>query len=171
MVRVLHLNVGIPAQLRERARAVASELGIDTKALICLALRKEVEAFEDKLEQERQKKAAERELQQRERERRRSGVILDLSTTPAPRDPDDALYEHHAQRIFEAQGDVREEHVRRLEAVAAIKKRSPVTCPPDDVIRERLDRLAATLRPREQPQNSAETVISLGDDQQRGEPA
>jgi hypothetical protein len=69
-----------------------------------------------------------------------------VAAPAAPADPLADVYEHHAQRVFEALADPIEKRVRIEEALAAIQEEYPIIAPLDDVIRTKLQDVVQRLR-------------------------
>lgn len=154
-------TVHIPLDLHDRAKRVAKRMYSSVGQLIRDGLLEKVDFFEAKFHAEEERARA-----QKEAKKNRSLRSLS-SKLPAPADPAaesetlgdgngnladvdgglNAIYELHAKRILEViNGDAREKRLRVIEAVAAVKKYSPLTHPQDMEIVANFEKAVAQMQ-------------------------
>lgn len=147
------LTVSFAASLRERARVIAKRKRTSTAQLIRDGLEEKVSYFEAQIRAEERQCAAEKADRRAARGLRKLRGLNGQKPTPAngavlpsvEEDPLSALYEHHAQRVLDATEGTTEHRLRLAEALAAIKRRAPLTCPSDAEILRILQKAAERL--------------------------
>ena len=153
---VINTSVDLPIELHRRTKALSKRLRLSINQIVRDSLTERIEFLENKLRAEEERKRADKETK---RTGRRLRSLADSTTSPlAPRpivrradevqvpSEEEELYAQHARRIFEViNSNPMEARVRTMEAVSAIKRYSPLTCPRDPKIIERLDMLVDEL--------------------------
>lgn len=159
MANIATMTIQLPADLRERAGAVAKRLRSPVVILIRESLREKVEHYENKFREEKARAQADRAA----RRLQPLPAIGSRGDGLAPKRPgeEEAVVEHapsaraleqvldtQAKHIFAAINSPTERRLRAIEALAEIRKRAPLTCPESD--REILELLEdRVLRMRE----------------------
>jgi len=145
------VNVRLPTDLRERARAAGQELKTTTTQIIRDALRAHLDYLEAKIRSEKERAAAEKAERRAARGFRpltplREDKPEDKGESQAPEVAPE--YVEHATRIAEAveAGSRTEVRLRTAEAVAVIKKRYPLTHPPESEIIATLEQLVLSAQ-------------------------
>jgi len=155
MANVVVINIALPADLRNRVRSIAKKKRTTTAQIVRDALAEKVEYLEAK-------ERAEDDRRRKERTERAQGPRGIGRSALAPLPPrveareaaptadihpdEQALYETHAARVFEAFDQPLEKRMRVREAIAAVKRQSPLTHPGDDAILARLTAAVAELQ-------------------------
>lgn len=142
-----YINVLVPMNLRERAKKVAKKLKTPMSQLARDALTEKIEYFESKFQADKARAAAEKEqLRGFRRMKPLSNPIARNAIAEQKQIPPE--YDLHATRIHEAvqAGSPNETRLRVAEAVAAIKRQSPLTHPPETEIVATLERLVVAKR-------------------------
>lgn len=149
--KIVFTSIGLPADLHARTKNVASRLTVAWRHFVIEALSEKVDYFEGKFRAEKERHLA--QVQEKKAEKRRARGIGKSKLAPkdidAPKgdeeqETEDALaplYDEHAQKISEAitRGSQMEKRLRLAEAVQAVKKRAPLTHPPEREIVRRLE--------------------------------
>lgn len=159
---VAALTCYMPTELRERARRVAKKLRTSTVQILRDGLVERLDMLEAKMREQKDRDRADKEETRTMRTMRKLGEKLPpLASPPPPAPPSGssealgapaevdrfaAIYEQHGRKIFEALDSPLEKHARTMEAVAAVKRAAPLTCPSDYRILEALERVVLRLR-------------------------
>lgn len=153
------VNVIMPTALRERARKVGKILKISTTQMIRDALDERVRFLENKIAEDKERAAEIKAPGKRSKKgfeplTPKFETLTDTISTrkavepaapPPAKEPD---YSEYADHIYEAiaAGHSMETRLRVAEAIAAIKRKNPLTHPPEHKITSELERLVLIRR-------------------------
>lgn len=138
------MSVALPADLRDRARKLANRLHSSINQLLREGLRKKCDEIEAHFRAEEERKR-ERETSKSRLRGLRARSISPIAAEPDPESEEEKFYRALAERVAEVvDAQPTEAYLRAQEAVRAVRRQFPLTCPRDD--REILARIEAGVR-------------------------
>lgn len=178
--------VKLPIDLHSRAVKMSKKTGMTIAQLVREALDAKVLAYEERLYLEKERARRDREETRSTRQFRQIGESPLAPSLPVhapaeakspdnedettlPVREDDDPYVTYAKYILQAEDQPSEKRLRLAEAVASIRRQSPLTCPPEHEILANLERAVDLLRQKNpstrapQPVTSVNPAVEVGD--------